>query len=74
MYMAQIHICLEFMLLLQSNFPCPTDHMNMLFSNAFKQFVSEESPIRNHLDLHKNTIYNLTAPAPVFIINGMSKE
>ncbi|XP_076174873.1 protein zwilch homolog [Ptiloglossa arizonensis] len=74
MRMAQIHVCLEFMLLLQDNLKCPTDDLKSLFLYAFKQYVCEESPIQNYHNLHKNMIYSLNSRLPVSIINNLNKE
>ncbi|XP_053978515.1 protein zwilch homolog [Hylaeus volcanicus] len=72
--MAQIHVCLEFMLLLQNNLECSTYDMRSLFLCAFNQYVSEKSPIQNWHDLHQNTIYSLNAPLPTSIINNWDKK
>lgn len=72
--MVQVHVCLEFMLLLQDNLECPSDDLRVLFSCALKQYVCEESPIQNCHDLHENSIYTLNAPLPVSAINNLSNE
>ncbi|XP_076389988.1 protein zwilch homolog isoform X2 [Megachile rotundata] len=71
--MVQIHVCLEFMLLLQDNLECPSDDLRVLFSCALKQYC-EESPVQNCHDLHENSIYTLTAPLPVSAINNLNNE
>lgn len=72
--MAQIHVCLEFMLLLQDNLECPTDDLRSIYLSIFKQYVCEESPIQNYHDLHENTIYNLTVPLLTAVIHNLNKE
>ena len=72
--MAQIHVCLEFMLLLQENLECPADDLRSIFLSAFEQYVCEESPVQNYHDLHENTIYNLTVPLPTAVIHTLNKE
>ncbi|KZC14119.1 Protein zwilch like protein [Dufourea novaeangliae] len=71
--LSQIHMCLEFMLLLQDNLECSTDDLRSLYLCAFQQYVSEKSPIQNS-DLNENIIYTLRAPLPVSAINILNKE
>ncbi|XP_031848590.1 protein zwilch homolog [Nomia melanderi] len=71
--LAQIHVCLEFMLLLQDNLECCTSDLRSLFQCAFKQYVCENSPVQNY-NLNQNIIYNLKAPLPVSTINNLNKE
>ncbi|XP_017886891.1 protein zwilch homolog [Ceratina calcarata] len=73
-YLAQIHICLEFMLLLQDNLECSNDDLRALFYCAFKQYVGEKSPLKDHQDLHKNRIYTLTASLPITAVDNLNKE
>ncbi|XP_076628981.1 protein zwilch homolog [Colletes latitarsis] len=74
MYMVQIHVCLEFMLLIQNNLEYSTNDLKPLFLCAFKQYVCEESPIQNYHDLHQNIIYSLNVPLPVSTIDNLNKE
>ncbi|XP_076238865.1 uncharacterized protein LOC143182022 [Calliopsis andreniformis] len=72
--MAQIHVCLEFMLLLQNNLECSADDLRSLLLYASKQYICEKSPIQNCHDLHQNIIYNLIARLPPSAINNFNKE
>ncbi|KOC63496.1 Protein zwilch like protein [Habropoda laboriosa] len=69
--LAQIHVCLEFMLLLQNNLECPSDDLRTLFSCTFRQYVGEKSPIKSYHDLHQCRIYTLSAPLPVPVVNNL---
>ncbi|XP_043529709.1 protein zwilch homolog isoform X1 [Frieseomelitta varia] len=73
LYLVQIHVCLEFILLIQNNLGCSNDDLRTLFCCAFKQYVSEKSPIQNCCDLHKNKIYTLTLPLPISAINHLNE-
>ncbi|XP_076765892.1 protein zwilch homolog [Xylocopa sonorina] len=68
-YLVQIHVCLEFMLLLEDNLECSTDDLKRLFCCAYEQYVGEKSPLKNVCDLAKHKIYTLSAPLPVSAIN-----
>ncbi|CAK9820944.1 Protein zwilch homolog [Anthophora plagiata] len=72
--LAQIHVCLEFMLLLEDNLECSSDDLRTLFSCAFRQYVGEKSPIKSYHDLHQSVIYTLSAPLPVSAVNNLNKE
>ncbi|XP_076288778.1 protein zwilch homolog isoform X2 [Lasioglossum baleicum] len=74
MCLAQIHVCLEFMMLFQDHLICTHDDLRSLFLCAFKQYVCEKSPIQNSHDLDKNIIYTLNATVPVTTINNFNKE
>lgn len=71
--MAQIHVCLEFMLLLQNNLQCSADDLRSLFMYVSKQYLCEKSPIQNCNDLKQNMIYNLTTPLPAAVVNSLTK-
>ncbi|XP_029044330.2 uncharacterized protein LOC114876721 [Osmia bicornis bicornis] len=72
--LAQVHVCLEFMLLIQNNLECPNDDIQTLFSCAFKQYVCGKSPVQSCHELYKNVIYTLTAPLPVSVLNNLNNE
>lgn len=71
--MIQIHICLEFMLLLQKHINCPTDVLQSSLEYVLKEIASIEFSIEALKDLHKNKIYTLTIPAPNILINEVNK-
>lgn len=73
LYLVQIHICLEFMLLIQDNLECSSDDLRILFSCVYKQYIGEKSPIKSCDDLHQNKIYILHTPLPLSAINNLNK-
>lgn len=73
LYLVQIHVCLEFILLIQDNLECSNDDLRTLFCRAFKQYVNEKSPIQSYCDLHQNKIYTLTLPLPISAINHLNE-
>lgn len=73
-YLVQIHICLEFIVLIQDNLGCSSEDLRTLFCCAIKQYVGEMSPVKDHHDLHQNKIYTLTVPLPVSAINNLNNE
>ncbi|KAK9307901.1 hypothetical protein QLX08_001957 [Tetragonisca angustula] len=73
LYLVQIHICLEFILVIQNNLECSNDDLRTLFCCAFKQYVGEKSPIQSCCDLHQNKIYTLTLPLPISAINHLNE-
>ncbi|XP_060821588.1 protein zwilch homolog isoform X1 [Bombus pascuorum] len=72
LYLVQIHISLEFILLIQNNLECSSDDLRILFSCVFKQYVSEKSPIQS-CDLHQNKVYTLTAPLPISAVHHLDE-
>lgn len=73
LYLVQIHICLEFMLLIQDNLECSSDDLRILFSCVYKQYIGEKSPIKSCDDLNQNKIYILHTPLPFSAINNLNK-
>ncbi|OAD62750.1 Protein zwilch like protein [Eufriesea mexicana] len=73
-YLVQIHICLEFIVLIQNNLGCSSEDLRTLFCCALKQYVGEMSPVKNDHDLHQNKIYTLTLPLPVSAISNLNTE
>ncbi|KAL2715659.1 protein zwilch [Vespula squamosa] len=71
--MIQIHICLEFMLLLQKHINCPTDVLQSSLEYVLKEIASIEFSIEALKDLPKNKVYTLTIPAPNILINELNK-
>ncbi|XP_043673559.1 protein zwilch homolog [Vespula pensylvanica] len=71
--MIQIHICLEFMLLLQKHINCPTDVLQSSLEYVLKEIAFIEFSIEALKDLHKNKVYTLTIPAPNILINEVNK-
>ncbi|XP_078034904.1 uncharacterized protein LOC144468948 [Augochlora pura] len=72
--LAQIHVCLEFMILFQEHLVCSVDDLRSLFLRAFKQYVCAESPIENVSNLDENIIYTLITLLPVSTIDNLIKE
>ncbi|XP_043482154.1 protein zwilch homolog [Leptopilina heterotoma] len=66
--LAQIHICLEFMLLAQTHVDYPSGNLQSLFSCAYNKFTSKETPIGSFAPLEANSIYKLNVPIPNDII------
>ncbi|XP_076379095.1 protein zwilch homolog isoform X1 [Megalopta genalis] len=72
--LAQIHVCLEFMILFQDHLLCSADDLRSLFLCAFKEYVCAKSPIQNVHNLDENSIYTLSTLLPVSTINNLNKE
>lgn len=71
--MIQIHIGLEFMLLLQKHINCSTDVLQSSLEYILKEMASIEFSIKALHDLHKNKVYTLTIPVPNALINEFHK-
>ncbi|KAL6260112.1 hypothetical protein P5V15_007651 [Pogonomyrmex californicus] len=69
--LAQIHICLECMLLIEGHLECSTENLQSLFAYAYKKFVSE-SPLQHYNELN-NRIFTLTVLLPNMLANNMNK-
>ncbi|KAG7213862.1 hypothetical protein KM043_003071 [Ampulex compressa] len=74
LYLARLHICLEFVIIVQATLACPTESLSAVFSFAFKQFVHEGLNFDDSQDVLKSTIYHLRAPLPNAIINLLNEE
>ncbi|XP_011157932.2 protein zwilch homolog isoform X2 [Solenopsis invicta] len=70
--LAQIHISLECMLLVEAHLECPIESLHSLFAYAYKEFVSTQSPLQHHNELC-NRIFTLTAPLPHTLANELNK-
>ncbi|KAL0102446.1 hypothetical protein PUN28_018012 [Cardiocondyla obscurior] len=70
--LAQIHICLECMLLIEENVECPIESLQGLFVHAYKEFISAQSPVQYYTELCSQ-IYTLTIPLPNALVNELSK-
>ncbi|XP_012276800.1 protein zwilch homolog isoform X2 [Orussus abietinus] len=62
--MGRIHICIDFLLLLQDRQQYSTTDLQFLFDHAFDLYTSENSPVKSFSDLAKNSIYQLTSNVP----------
>lgn len=71
--MVQIHISLEFMLLLQTHTNCSTSDLQSSFECVLKEVTSLNFNTKTLQELHKNNIYTLTIPAPNILINELKK-
>jgi len=70
--LAQIHICLECMLLIEAHLECPIENLQNLFAYAYKEFVSEQSPLQHYSDLCSR-IFTFTVPLPNALANELNK-
>ncbi|XP_071561375.1 protein zwilch homolog [Temnothorax nylanderi] len=70
--LAQIHICLEYMLLIEGHLECPIESLQSLFAYAYKEFVSAQSPLQHHTELCSR-IFTLTVPLPNTLANELNK-
>ncbi|KAG5325949.1 ZWILC protein, partial [Acromyrmex heyeri] len=70
--LAQIHICLECMLLIEAHLECPIENLQSLFAYAYKEFVSEQSPLQHYPDLCSR-IFTFTVPLPNALANELNK-
>ncbi|XP_011147870.2 protein zwilch homolog isoform X2 [Harpegnathos saltator] len=60
--LAQIHISLECMLLIETHLECSVESLQSMFVHAYKEFLSElSSPLRHHAELC-GRVYTLTVP------------
>ncbi|KAH0947663.1 hypothetical protein HN011_011691 [Eciton burchellii] len=57
--LAQIHLCLECMLLIETHLKCPIENLQSLFALVCKQFVSIQSPLQHYTELC-NQIFTFT--------------
>ncbi|EFN68929.1 hypothetical protein EAG_03506 [Camponotus floridanus] len=70
--LAQIHLCLECMLLIERHLECSVESLQSLFAYAYKEFVSAQSPLQNYTELC-NRIFTLTMPLPKKLVNDLNK-
>lgn len=70
--LAQIHICLECMLLIEAQLECPIESLQNIFAYAYKEFLSEQSPLQHYTDLC-GRFYTLMVPLPNAIANDLNK-
>ncbi|XP_012529690.1 protein zwilch homolog isoform X2 [Monomorium pharaonis] len=70
--LAQIHICLECMLFIETHLECPIESLQSLFAYAYKEFVSTQSPLQHHTELC-NQIFTFTASLPNKLANELNK-
>jgi len=70
--LAQIHICLECMLLIEGHVECPIESSQSLFAYAYKELVSEQSPLQHPTELCSR-IFTLTIPLPNALANELNK-
>ncbi|XP_018404406.1 PREDICTED: protein zwilch homolog [Cyphomyrmex costatus] len=70
--LAQMHICLECMLLIETHLECPIENLQSLFAYVCKEFVSEQSPLQHYSDLCSR-IFTFTVLLPNSLANELSK-
>ncbi|KAM0737244.1 Protein zwilch-like protein [Formica fusca] len=70
--LAQIHLCLECMLLIEGNLECSIESLQDLFAYAYKEFVSAQSPLQNYTELCSQ-IFTLMMPLPNKLVNELNK-
>jgi len=70
--LAQIHICLECMLLIEGHLECPVESLQSLFAYAYKEFVSTQSPLQHYTELCSR-VFSLTVPLPNTLANELNK-
>lgn len=70
--LAQIHICLECMLLIEGHLECPIESLQSLFAYAYKEFISPQSPLQHHSELCSR-IFTLTMPLSNALANELNK-
>ncbi|XP_011875656.1 PREDICTED: protein zwilch homolog isoform X2 [Vollenhovia emeryi] len=70
--LAQIHICLECMLLIEGHLECPIENLQSLFACAYKEFVSAQSPLQHHTELCSQ-IFTFTMSLPNALANELNK-
>ncbi|XP_015190976.1 PREDICTED: protein zwilch homolog [Polistes dominula] len=71
--MIQVHICLEFMLLLQEHINCETDVLQSSLEYIIKEMTTKEFSMNTLEDLCNNKVYTLTIPAQDILINEINK-
>ncbi|XP_032682691.1 uncharacterized protein LOC116849548 [Odontomachus brunneus] len=69
--LAQIHISLECMLLVETHLECPAESLQSVFAHVYREFVSELSPLQHHAELC-GRVYTLTVPLSGAIINELN--
>ncbi|KAI4499377.1 hypothetical protein M0802_005637 [Mischocyttarus mexicanus] len=74
MNLIQVHICLEFMLLLQENINCQQDVLQSSLEYIVKEMATTEFSMDILEDLYKNKVYTLTIPAHNILINELNKS
>lgn len=70
--LAQIHICLECMLLIEAHLECPIENLQNIFAYVYKEFVSAQSPLQHYSEL-RSRIFTLTVPLPNVLANELNK-
>lgn len=70
--LAQIHICLECMLLTEGHLECPIESLQSIFAYAYKEFISPQSPLQHYTELCSR-IFTLTMPLPNALANELNK-
>lgn len=70
--LAQIHICLECMLLIEAHVNCPIENLQGLFAYAYKEFVSAQSPLQHYPELCSR-IFTLTVPLSNALANELNE-
>lgn len=70
--MAQIHLCLECMLLIEGHLECSIENLQDLFAYAYKEFVSAQSPLQDYTELCSR-IFTLMMPLPNKLVNELNK-
>jgi len=70
--LAQIHICLECMLLIEVHLECPFENLQSLFVYVYKECLSAQSPLQHYLELCSR-IFTLTMPLPNALANELNK-
>ena len=71
--MARIHICLEFLLLVQNNLSYSLDTLYSFFGYVLKLYTSDQSPVTSFADLVVNTIYTVKVPRTNSILKEIAK-
>jgi len=70
--LAQIHLCLECMLLIETHLKCPIESLQSLFALVCKQFVSVQSPLQHYSELC-NQIFTFTTTLSNIGTNKLNK-
>ncbi|KAL6425229.1 hypothetical protein ACFW04_009462 [Cataglyphis niger] len=70
--LAQIHLCLECMLLIERHLECSIENLQDLFAYAYKEFVSAHSPLQDYTELCSR-IFTLMMPLPNKLVNELNK-
>lgn len=70
--LAQIHIGLECMLLIETHLECPAESLQGVFAHVYKEFLSElSSPLRHHAELC-DRVYISTVPLTGTMVNELN--